>query len=373
MAASSSSKSKVGRILGMGNPLLDISCVVPTEFLAKYDLRPSNAILAEEKHLPMYAEMSAMPGVEFIGGGSTLNSIRVAQWFLNGEHSSADAEGVSSYMGCIGNDEFGETMRAYCKGTGVDAHFCVDGTEPTGTCAVCIVDKERSMVANLAAANKFQSSHMATEKAVSLMEHASIIYSAGFFLTVSPESMMIAAEHCLKNGKRFAINLSAEFITQFFADPLMKVMPLASIVFCNEDEAKAFATKQEIKFGDDLAVVAQAIAKLPTADGLKFERMAVITQGADRVIVSTPSFTKKFGVRKLSSEKIVDLNGAGDAFVGGFLARFSAGSELADCVSGGVYCAQHVIQRSGTSLAGSEPSFDADVVTGCETSESAKE
>lgn len=32
----------------------------------------------------------------------------------------------------------------------------VDEATPTGTCAVCIVDKERSLVANLAAANNFK-------------------------------------------------------------------------------------------------------------------------------------------------------------------------------------------------------------------------
>ena len=41
----------------MGNPLLDISAVVPTEFLDKYDLKLNNAVLAEEKHAPMYDDM----------------------------------------------------------------------------------------------------------------------------------------------------------------------------------------------------------------------------------------------------------------------------------------------------------------------------
>lgn len=43
-----------GVILGMGNPLLDISANVTKEFLEKYGLQRDNAILAEDKHQPMY-------------------------------------------------------------------------------------------------------------------------------------------------------------------------------------------------------------------------------------------------------------------------------------------------------------------------------
>lgn len=42
-----------GLLLGCGNPLLDISATVDEQFLAKYEMLPNNAILAEEKHMPM--------------------------------------------------------------------------------------------------------------------------------------------------------------------------------------------------------------------------------------------------------------------------------------------------------------------------------
>ena len=71
-----------GAILGMGNPLLDISAEVPTEILTKYEVSLNNAILAEEKHMPLYEELSSKFPVQYIAGGATLNSIRVAQWML---------------------------------------------------------------------------------------------------------------------------------------------------------------------------------------------------------------------------------------------------------------------------------------------------
>ena len=83
----------------MGNPLLDISAVVPTEFLDKYDLKLNNAVLAEEKHAPMYDDMVKNFDVEYIAGGATQNSIRVAQWMLQVPFATA-------YMGCVGKDAF---------------------------------------------------------------------------------------------------------------------------------------------------------------------------------------------------------------------------------------------------------------------------
>lgn len=49
--------SKKIALVGMGNPLLDISAEVPDTILAKYALEPNNAILAEEKHMPLYKEL----------------------------------------------------------------------------------------------------------------------------------------------------------------------------------------------------------------------------------------------------------------------------------------------------------------------------
>jgi len=86
-------------ILGMGNPLLDISDTVTKDVLDKYGLKANDAVLAEDKHIPLYAELSKQAGVQYIAGGATQNSIRVAQWM-------SQEAGKTAYMGCVGNDEY---------------------------------------------------------------------------------------------------------------------------------------------------------------------------------------------------------------------------------------------------------------------------
>merc|ERR1719189_494285 len=119
-------------ILGMGNPLLDISAEVTQETLDKYQLKGGNAILAEEMHMPLYAELAAKPDVKYIAGGATQNSIRVAQWMLQ-------QPGMTAYMGCVGDDDYGKRLADACKTDGVQAMYLVDKSTPTGKCAVTIL------------------------------------------------------------------------------------------------------------------------------------------------------------------------------------------------------------------------------------------
>lgn len=62
----------------------------------------------------------------------------------------------------------------------------------------------------------------------------------GFFLTVSPESILKVATQSSENNKIFCMNLSAPFISQFFKEPLMKVMPYVDILFGNETVRNVF-------------------------------------------------------------------------------------------------------------------------------------
>ncbi len=64
----SASKNLQGAILGMCNPLLDISAEVPMELLEKYGISLNNAILAEEKHVPLYTELIEKHPVQYIAG-----------------------------------------------------------------------------------------------------------------------------------------------------------------------------------------------------------------------------------------------------------------------------------------------------------------
>ena len=59
-----------------------------------------------------------------------------------------------------------------------------------------------------------QADHLNKPENFELLEQARVIYSAGFFLTVSPESILIAGKHAAENNKLYCMNISAPFLLQ---------------------------------------------------------------------------------------------------------------------------------------------------------------
>ena len=61
-------------LLGMGNPLLDISASVKSDLLTKHNLKANDAILTEEESI--FQDLLEEYKVDYIAGGATQNSIR---------------------------------------------------------------------------------------------------------------------------------------------------------------------------------------------------------------------------------------------------------------------------------------------------------
>jgi len=300
-------------------------------------LKMNNAILAAPEHVPLYKELVDSYPVEYIAGGATQNTIRVAQW-MSGQ------PGFAAYTGSIGADAFGAQLKAAAERDGVTTYYYTADV-PTGTCAVLVNAKERSLVANLSAAEKFAKSHYDAPELQGVVSRASIFYSAGFFLTHASETMVAMGKHAAAEGKIYAMNLSAPFLCAFFKDQMHAVLPYADFVFGNESEAAAFAEANGFA-GASVEVTALRIAALPKASGTH-ARVVVITQGADATIIAHEGKITKVDVPALAPEAIVDSNGAGDAFVGGFLAFLHKGVSLVEAAKAGHWAAAQVLAQSG--------------------------
>ena len=286
--------------------------------------------------------------VSYTAGGATQNSIRIAQWLL--------PPASTAYIGCVGTDANADILRKAAEADGVHPLYLTTADHPTGRCAVPVLDKERSLITDLGAANHYQLSHLQSPAIQPAVEAAHYFYSAGFFLTVSPPSLMYLAEHVAAHpGKKLLGNISAPFIAQFFTAPLMAAVPYYDFLFGNESEAEALGKALNLS---DLSVpaIARHLAGLPKQT--KGDRTVVITQGSKATVVSIGGAeVQSFEVEKLDQGSIVDLNGAGDAFVGGFLSQLVQGRELEQCVQAGHYAARAIIQVSGVVLKGKPEQF----------------
>lgn len=338
-----------GMLVGMGNPLLDLSAVADDRFLEKYGLKPNDAILAEKEHMPIYKELVDNYKVEYIAGGSTLNSLRVAQWILQ-------RPGVCSYLGCVGKDEFSKILEDKASEDGILARFQHTSERPTGSCAVVITNNghNRSLCANLAAAECFTKDHLEDPSVKKVLQSAEFYYSSGFFLTVSIESIVEVAQIAHKRKKPFLMNLSAPFLPIYYKEQMMQAMPYVDILFGNETEAAAFAKENNYET-NDIKEIALKMTTLPKENPNR-PRVVIITQGTLPVIVAKDGSTTEYHVDKIPEEKIVDTNGAGDAFVGGFMAMLIKGEPLETAVKCAIWAAGQIVQNPGCTFSG-KPQF----------------
>lgn len=333
------------KLFCIGNPLLDISADVDQAFLDKYGVTLNNAILCEEKHLPVFKDLVDNHKPLYIAGGATQNTARVAQWQTN-------EPGAVTYAGSIGKDEFGQKLKDAAAADGLTTLYMENEGAATGTCAVLVVGGERSLMANLAAAEKYTISWTQTDPVQKAIAAAEFFYIAGFVLTHSADSIMHVCEHSHAQGKTMIMNCSAPFLFQVppFLEAFKKAWEYLDIVVGNESEAEVMG--QAFGFeAKDVKGIAQAAAKMPKKNGNK-PRMVVITQGSLSTIVATPDSVEEFPVP--SGIKVVDTNGAGDAFCGGFFSGLMQGKSIKDAVNCGHYTAGVVIQRSGCQYADAE-------------------
>lgn len=325
-----------GILLGCGNPLLDIQLQVEKELLTKYGLNENGAILAEDKHLPLFDEIVKRENVEYIPGGATQNAMRVFQWIVGKPKRAA-------FFGAVGEDNYSRILREQSESAGVNVRYQVNPKVKTGTCAALIYHHHRSLVADLAAANTFTVDHLNIPENQAIIENAKFYYISGFFLTVCPPAILQIGNHAASEGKYFVMNLAAPFISEFFSKPLNEALPYVDILVANEEEARAYSKANNLGT-TNLREIGLKLANIEKVNKTR-PRMVIVTQGPDPIIVVTKGETQEFTVPPVSN--IEDTNGAGDAFCGGFLAELVRGSSLEKCITCASHAAAVIIQHQG--------------------------
>lgn len=150
------------------------------------------------------------------GGG---RSERAAQYALPPKSTA--------YIGCVGNDDLADQLRAANDKEGLHSAYQVlpRGADSTGACAVVITGHNRyarplsdprkrshiscsSLCTKLGAAEKFSPAHLESAEVKPLIESAQFYYLGGFFLTHGVQSALSLARQSAKAEKvRFLVLL----------------------------------------------------------------------------------------------------------------------------------------------------------------------
>jgi adenosine kinase len=387
-------------LLGVGYPLVDIVVRLSKEeeeeedhppLLRRFGLRYGDAAVASEQHTPLYKELvdGTHGAPTYVAGGSTLNTCRITQWLLDASLSSSPSSpspyrGATAFLGRIGRDSFADLLESCMVSDGVRPLLerpppSDPSPLPTGTSAVLVSprDGERALLTYLGASRHMTEAFVRTDPAVSAaVSSALVVYTCGFMVqSAAPEHFAVAlhaARTAVDAGHRVGVNLSAVYVAREFTDRLRQLVELASYVFGNEGEALAFSEgmgwagaewagegphapqgagaaggREEPVSGAEAAVraVAERIAALPRPPG-SVPRIVAITRGAESTVVVDGS-GRSLAVLVPPVERVVDATGAGDAFVGGFLAATLLGHRPKIAARVGHWASARVIGEVG--------------------------
>lgn len=132
----------------------------------------------------------------------------------------------------------------------------------------------------------------------------------------------------------------------------MEALPHVDYLFGNEAEAGVLAKSLKLPATSDLLAIGKHLVQMPY-QGTLSARKVIITHGAEpTMVISAEDDAQLFNVPPLAPTDIVDTNGAGDAFVGGFLSQLAQHKPLDASVRAGHYAAAYIIRRSGVTFDG---------------------
>ena len=336
-------------IMGIWNPLLDISAECTTEFIEKYGLQLGHATLAEEKHKELFDELWNSKDVKLTAGGSGMNVIRCANFMLQNIKPNS-----CIYFGSICDDERGIKLKECIEKEGLEAEFSIAEDSYTGACGVVLHNKEISLIADLGASLKYKVEHL--ESHFEKIKSCKIIYGTGFFITSNHEALIKLVDWAVENNKIFSFSFSAVFVVIGFQRVWEYIVSNSDFVFGNQDECSIFCKAHGVE-SEDIKEIAKYIAEFPRGENKKsWIRTALVIQGLNPATVATHNFetgetvVKEYSVEAVPKSEIVDMNSAGDSFTGGFLAAIALGHNEETAITAGYYWTKYIIKVSGCSF-----------------------
>lgn len=331
-------------IIALGNPIVDISAEVDKESLEKYNLEWGGTVFANQNNVGFFTDLESRPQVTYIPGGSIQNTLRVAAWRLSKEFGKNNQFSLTM-LGAVGEDKYKEKIMNALKMAGVTPLLQEIQNSETSRCGVAIYKKERCLLPQIRASNCLSMDFI--KKNREKIDDNNALLIEGYFLQ---EKFDICKELCQdfsENEKFIILTLSSVFIVKAHKEKVQEISNYANMIVGNMDEFREFADTSGENYREIFEKAANMLSR-------KNDRLFVITNGKKPTLVAKYDYDKENMENILYSytdemnfDEIVDLNGAGDAFLGGFLAQYMKGSKLTECCRVGNDVASIILKNVG--------------------------
>ncbi|MFH2203138.1 MAG: adenosine kinase [Elusimicrobiota bacterium] len=319
-------------VYGIGNALVDVQAGVEDAVLDKIiALKTPGAperIAKGNMHLVDAAAQQAVLGqlaghdLATVSGGSACNTMI----------GLAQLGGRAAYCGKVAGDQYGSFFAEDLRAAGVDYNVPF-GEQGTGTCAVLVTpDAQRTMFTNLGISIELKPEDLDFDAIAA----AKWVYIEGYLWDAAgPKAASVKAmEYAKNNGIKVAYSYSDSFCVQRALEDFRRfTKDYVDLVFCNDDEACAFAGR------DDIEAALKEIEKYGTG--------IAATRGKQGSILVLDG--ARHDIAPVSCVP-VDTTGAGDLYAAGVLAGLCRGLPPAEAGALGSKMAAHAISVRGARI-----------------------
>lgn len=302
------------KIITIGNAIVDILCKTTDEFLKENNLIKNSMSLIDETMTKTFLEL---PLEKISSGGSASNSAAALSQLGN----------KVSFIGKVGNDEFGKKFISEISKAGVEFLSDKNHQKPTAKSFILVTpDASRTMSTFLGCASQI------SEKDINeaTFKNASILYLEGYLwdAPATIAALKKAISYAKKYGTKIAFSLSDSFcVARHKKDFLELIQSDLDILFANEAEALELSTDFPKLAFDNKNLI------------------AVVTKNYKGCEVFYDQ--KSFSMPAEKVENLVDTTGAGDIFAAGFLHGLVSNFDLEDSAKFGNKLASKIIQKFG--------------------------
>ena len=316
-------KGKSIQLTGICNPLVDILLRIEDDTLNFLEAEKGTMRLVDNAEQAALLKKLNLTDAKICSGGSVANSIV----------SFAELGGTAGLIGALGADTFGGLFTSE-----IDKNNISLGAKPregatTGTCISLITpDSERTLRTHLGEAAELDPEHVNHE----LIQNSEWLFIEGFPL-INGDKGRSAIRDAVETAKKFntkiAVTCSEPIVVALAGDDLRAALSASSLLFANEEEAKALSQQNNI------------------TDAFN----SLSNQYPGVVVTAGPAGSHVFWNGKKSlipafKSTPIDLTGAGDMFAAGFLFGIISGLSADESARRGSFLAKQVIEQIGARL-----------------------
>lgn len=335
----------INSLIALGNPIVDISAEIEKEDILKFNLRFGGINYVTDENREFYTKIEEKTQVFSTTGGSAQNILRAINWGFKLSNLNDLGAKKLSMLGSVGNDLYKLKIINCLSQSNIHTNLLETILDmKTSRCAIGTCEGNRYFLSEILASRNL-SGNFVLNNWDEIKSHDALLIE-GYFIRENFELCRQICELFSKEGKYIILTLSDPFTIQNYRNQIITIANMADMVVGNRISALNLIGEEEHQQIDEL--FRKIYLNLNNKD-----RIIIVTVGDNGVFCSKYDSTtrnhKYFQTypAHIRREEIKDLNGAGDAFLGGFLSQQMQDKTFEECCHMGNIVAADVIKTVG--------------------------